>query len=183
MIGHKGQRKSTRKGDAGREGSCEKVNHGDGKGSKDKRQESKIPFRLCKRIKRVGENKKKRGVEIRRILLVEFYLLPKPISGIIEGMDFVQPQRLLIKRIKPQEEPNKKAEDQKNRFFPIEGKRGSAILLQRIFPFLATQRIETPKGKDRYLRREGSRENTPFRMKLRKGKLTLFSDSILTPRR
>jgi len=49
--------------------------------------------------------------------------------------------------------------------------------------FLAMQKIETPKGNEKYFSMKGSREKIALRKKLMMGELISFSDSILRPKR
>jgi hypothetical protein len=45
------------------------------------------------------------------------------------------------------------------------------------------QKIETPKGKERYFNIRGSREKILLRSEFKRGKFISFSDLILSPRR
>ena len=89
MVSHKGQREGAEKGNERRKLSCEEINHGDGKGSKDQGDDSKVSFGFGERIELMGENEEEGRMKIRWILFIEFYLAFEVISGVIEGMDFV----------------------------------------------------------------------------------------------
>jgi len=117
MISHEGQRKSTRKGNGLRERSCEKIDHRDGESSEEKGYNSEVPFRFGERIKLVGKDEEERRMKVSWIPLVKFYLASEIISRIIVSMDFVEPERFLIKSIEPQGEPQEKTNnDDKNLF-------------------------------------------------------------------
>jgi hypothetical protein len=64
----------------------------------------------------MGEDKKQRRVEKRRILLIEFYLVLETISRIIEGMDLINPKGLFVKGIEPQCQTNEKANNKDKQF-------------------------------------------------------------------
>ena len=81
--------------------SCKEIDHRDGKGSEDERDDSKVPFGFGERIELMGENEEERRMKIRRILFIEFYLASEIISGVIEGMDFVHPKGFLVEGVKP----------------------------------------------------------------------------------
>jgi hypothetical protein len=105
VVGHKGQRHGAWKGDERRKLSCKQVNHGDGKGSEDQRDDPKVSFGLGERIQLMGENKKEGRMEIRRILLIKLYLASEIISRIVECVDFINPERFLVKGVKSQGKP------------------------------------------------------------------------------
>ncbi|HUL22630.1 MAG TPA: hypothetical protein VLZ10_14335, partial [Thermodesulfobacteriota bacterium] len=65
----------------------------------------------------MGENKKKRRLKIGRILSVIVELRFKIISRIIEGIDFIHPERLSIKRVKPEGKAYEKATNDDKNFF------------------------------------------------------------------
>ena len=54
----------------------------------------------------MGENKKEGRVKISWIFFIKFCLGSKIIPRVIEGMDFINPERLVIKGIEPQGEPD-----------------------------------------------------------------------------
>ena len=91
MIGHEGQREGAGKGDGRRKLSGKKVDHGNGNGPKDQRNDTEIPFWFCKGIKLMSEDEEKGRMKKSWVLFIEFYLTFEIISGIIEGMDFVNP--------------------------------------------------------------------------------------------
>ena len=72
MVRHKSQGKGAGKGDIRRELSGKKIDHGNGKGSKDQRNDTEIPFGFCKGIEVMGENKKKGRMEEGWVLFIEF---------------------------------------------------------------------------------------------------------------
>jgi hypothetical protein len=102
VVGHKTQRESAGKSDGNRKLSCKQVNHGDGKGSEDQWDDPEVSFGLGKGIELMGQNKEKGRMKIRRVLLIKFYLPSKIISRVIEGVDFIYPERFLVKCVKPQ---------------------------------------------------------------------------------
>jgi hypothetical protein len=81
---------------------CEKIDHGDGKSPEDQGDDSKVSFRPGERIELMGENKKKGRVKIRWVLLIKLYLASEIISRVIECVDFIYPERFLIKGVKPE---------------------------------------------------------------------------------
>ncbi len=109
VVGHEGQRKGTGEGDRKGKRSCEEIDHGDGEDSEDQRNDSKVSFWLGERVELMGENKKEGRMKISRFLFIKFYLAFEVISGVIEGMDFVHPERLLVKGIDPQGKTDEKA--------------------------------------------------------------------------
>jgi hypothetical protein len=82
--------------------SCKQIDHGDGEDSEDQGDNPEVSFGFGERIELVGENEEKGRVKIRRILFIEFYLAFEVVSGVIEGMDFVHPERFLIKSVESQ---------------------------------------------------------------------------------
>jgi len=117
MVGHKGERKSTSKGNERRKLSCKEIDHGDGEGSEDQGDNPEVSFGLGKRIELVGENEEKGRMKIRWILFIEFYLAFEVVSGVIEGMDFVHPERFLIESVESQRKAYKETENQDKYFF------------------------------------------------------------------
>lgn len=69
--------------------SCKEVEHRDGKGSEDERDDTEIPFWFWKRIEHVGEDEEERRVKIGRSFFIKFYLPFKIISGVIDGVNLV----------------------------------------------------------------------------------------------
>ncbi len=53
MVNHESEREGARKSNGGGEELREKVDHRDGKGSKDQRNDTKVPFWFCERVKLV----------------------------------------------------------------------------------------------------------------------------------
>jgi hypothetical protein len=104
VVGHEGQRKGTGKGDERRKLSGKQIDHGDGEDSEDQGDDPEVSFGLGERIELVGENEKKGRMKIGWILFIEFYLAFEVISGVVEGMDFVQPEGLLIESVESQSE-------------------------------------------------------------------------------
>jgi hypothetical protein len=47
----------------------------------------------------MGEDKEEGRLEGGWILFVKFYLTSEIVPGVIEGMDFIQPERLLVKTV------------------------------------------------------------------------------------
>jgi len=97
--------------------SCKKIDHWDGKSSEDQGDDSEVPFGLGERMELMGENKEKGRVEIRWILLIKFYLASEIIPRIIEGVDFIDPERFLIKGVKSEYKTYEKAKNDGNNFF------------------------------------------------------------------
>jgi hypothetical protein len=55
----------------------------------------------------MGKDEEERGMKIRRIVLIEFYLAFEIIFGIVEGVDLVHPKGFLVKGVKSQGKPYK----------------------------------------------------------------------------
>ena len=117
MVGHEGQRGSAGEGDGRRKLPCKEIDHGNGEGTEDQRDNSEIPFRFGKWIELMGEDKKQRRMEIRGVLFVEFYLVFEVISRVIECMDFIHPERFLVEGIESQGKAYEEAENKDNNFF------------------------------------------------------------------
>lgn len=117
MIGHKGQREGAGESDERRELPCKEIDHRDGKCSEDQWDDSEISFGLGERIELMGENKEKGRVKIRRILLIKVKLTSETIPRIIERMDFIYPERFLIKAVKPERKAYQKTKNDNNNFF------------------------------------------------------------------
>jgi hypothetical protein len=64
----------------------------------------------------MGEDEKERSLEGGWILFVKLYLTSEIVPGVIEGMDFIQPERLLVKAVESQGESN---DDTKNKDEPF----------------------------------------------------------------
>jgi hypothetical protein len=84
--------------------SCEKIDQGDGEGPEDQRDDSEVPFGFGEGIELMGEDEEERGVKIRGVLFIKFYLAFEVISGVIEGVDFINPEGFLVEGIEPQGE-------------------------------------------------------------------------------
>jgi len=117
MVGHKGQGKSTSKGDGRGELSGKEIDHGNGEDSKDQRKDTKVSFRFGERIKLMGEDKEEGRMKIGWILLIKFDLPSEIVSGVIEGMDFVHPERLSVEGVKPQSKTHEEAKNKDGNFF------------------------------------------------------------------
>ena len=91
MVGHEGQTESAGEGDERRKLSCKEIDHGDGKGSKNQRDDSEISFGFGEGIELMSEDEEEGRMKIRRIPFIIFYLVSKVISGVIEGVDFIHP--------------------------------------------------------------------------------------------
>jgi hypothetical protein len=151
VVGHEGQRKRTGKGNGRRKLSCKEIDHRDGEDSEDQRNDPEVPFRLGERIELMGENKKEGRMKIRRVLFIKLDLPTEIVSGVIEGVDLVHPERFLIEGVEPQGEAQENAEKKGNNFFLLfyinnevsDNHYGAEF-------FLAMHRIETPKGKEKY---------------------------------
>jgi len=100
VVRHKSQREGAGKGDGRRKLPGKKVDHGDREDSRDQRNDTEIPFRFCKGIKLMGKNKKKGRVKVCRVLFIEFYLAIEIIPRIIKRINFIPPERFLIKSVK-----------------------------------------------------------------------------------
>ena len=97
MIGHKGQGNCAWKGDRRGELSGQEEYGWNAKDPKYERDDANVPFGFGKREKIVGHHKKKRGLEIRGVLCVESNLAPQIIAGVSQRIDFIQPERFLVK--------------------------------------------------------------------------------------
>jgi hypothetical protein len=100
VISHEGQREGTGEGDRRRERSCKEIEHGNGEGSEDQRDDAQISFGPGKRVELVGEDEEERRMKKGWVLLIEFDLPFEIIPGVIEGMDLVHPERFLIESVK-----------------------------------------------------------------------------------
>jgi hypothetical protein len=65
----------------------------------------------------MSEDKEKGRVEVSRIFLIEFQLAFEIILRVVECMDFVHPERFLIKRVEPQEKADEQAKRKDKKFF------------------------------------------------------------------
>jgi hypothetical protein len=119
VVSHERQREGARKGDRRRKLSRKKIDHDDGKGSKDQGNDTQIPFRLGKRVKQVSQNEKKGWVKESWILFIEVKLISKPILRILEGINFVYPEGFLVKRVKSHDEPYDANTKQNQNFFMV----------------------------------------------------------------
>jgi hypothetical protein len=117
VVSHEGQREDTRKGDERRKLFCKQIDHGDGEDSEDQGDNPEVSFGLGERIELVGENEEKGRMKIRWILFIEFYLAFEVVSGVIEGMDFVHPERLPVEGVKPQSKAYEEAKNKDENFF------------------------------------------------------------------
>jgi len=102
MVGHKGKGKSTSKGDGTRKLSCKEIDHRDGEGSEDQGDNPEVSFRLGERIELMGKDEEEGRMKISRILLIKFNLPSEIVSGVIEGVDFIYPERFVVEGVKPQ---------------------------------------------------------------------------------
>jgi hypothetical protein len=72
VVCHKCEGKGAGKGDGQGKRSGEEINYGDGEGSKDQRNDTKIPFWFCKGKKMMGENEEKGRMKEGWVLFIEF---------------------------------------------------------------------------------------------------------------
>ena len=72
MGSDKSQGKGAGKGDGRGKLPGKKIDHGNGKGSKDQRKDTEIPFWFCKGKQLMGENKKKRRMKEGWVFFIEF---------------------------------------------------------------------------------------------------------------
>jgi len=72
VVRHKSQGKGDGKGDGRRKLSGKKVDHGDGDGSKNQRNDTEILFWFCKGIKLMGEDEEKGRMKEGWVLFIEF---------------------------------------------------------------------------------------------------------------
>ena len=72
MVGHEGEGEGAGEGDGRGESSGEKIDHRDGEGSEDQRDNAEISFWVLEGIEEVGEDKKQGRVEESWVLFVEF---------------------------------------------------------------------------------------------------------------
>jgi len=68
-------------------------------------------------MEKMGEDKKERWLKISGIVFVIVKLGLRIIPRIIEGVDFIHPERFLIKGVKPEGEAKKKTKHNYNNFF------------------------------------------------------------------
>ena len=122
MVGHKRESCGTGKSNPERELLCKKIEHDDGERTKNEGDDSNIPLGLRERKEQMSQNIKQRGVEIGGSLLVKFELTFEIIPRVLIGVDFIEPERFLVKGIEPQRETDQQAgNDDKNLFlaYPI----------------------------------------------------------------
>jgi len=117
VVGHKAQREGAGKSDERRKLSCKKIDHGDGKSSEHQGDDSQVSFGFGERIELMGENEEKGRVKISRILLIKVKLTSKIISRIIEGMDFVHPERFSVEGVESEGKAYEKAKNDDKNFF------------------------------------------------------------------
>ena len=91
MVCHEGQTNGAGKSNSGREGSSEEIDHGDGEGSKDQRDDSEVPLGFCKRIKEMGQEIEERGLKVSGIFFIVDKLFFEVISGLIKSIDLIDP--------------------------------------------------------------------------------------------
>lgn len=101
MVRHEGQREGAGKGDERRKLSRKEIDQGDGEGSEDQGDDSEVSLRFGERVKLVGENEEERRMKIGWILSIEFYLVFQIIARVIKSVDFIYPERFLIKGVEP----------------------------------------------------------------------------------
>ncbi len=110
VVSHEGQHKSAWNSNRRGKGSRKKIDHGDGESPENKRHDPKISLRFFKWVEDMGENIEERGVkEVSRMFFEIFYLTFEVLSGVIKGVDFINPERLVIKSIEPQGKTDDKA--------------------------------------------------------------------------
>lgn len=117
MISHQGQCQSARKGNSGREGSGEKIDHRQGEHSKDQRNDPEIPFGFWEGVKNVGEDEKKRGMKMGRVLLIMSQLTSQIVPRFIERMNFIDPERFSVECVESEGEADEETKNQNNNFF------------------------------------------------------------------
>jgi hypothetical protein len=117
VVGHEDEREGAGEGDGRGERPCKEIEHGDGEGSEDQRDDTKVPFGFGEGIELVGEDEEERRMKIRGIFFIKFYLALEIIPGVVEGMDFIHPQRFFVEGIKSQCETDEEAKNQNNNFF------------------------------------------------------------------
>jgi hypothetical protein len=74
VVGHEGEGECTGDSDAGRELFCEEIDHGDGEGSEDQRNNSEVSFGLGKGVEEMGKDKEKGGMKVSRVILIKIYV-------------------------------------------------------------------------------------------------------------
>jgi len=110
VISHEGQRKRAWNSDRWGKDPRKKINHGYRQNPENKRDDPKVPLGFFKWIEDMCEKIEKRGVkEVGRMDFEIFYLTFEAFSGVIKGVDFVDPEGLLIKSIEPQGKTDDKA--------------------------------------------------------------------------
>jgi hypothetical protein len=171
VVGHENQRQGAGKGGERRKLSCKKIDHGDGKGSEDQGDNSKVSLGLGERIELVSENKEEGRMKIRRVLFIKFYLALQIISGVVEAMDLVYPEGFSIKSVKPQGEADNETENENEDLFSffLDHSKGVNIhslastyrkglslnkihVTQWVYRFLFLRVIEDPRERDKWKR-------------------------------
>ena len=143
--------------------SCKEIDHRDGKSSQDQWDDSQVSFGFGERIELMGENEEKGRVKISRILLIKVKLTSKIISRIIEGMDFVHPERFSVEGVESEGKAYEKAKSDDKNFFSfyvahidsVLALRPSRSVLFNRSPYqsLFLREISDPRGKDTWKRR------------------------------
>jgi hypothetical protein len=87
-------------------------------------------------------------MKVRRILFIIFQLISYTISRIIEGVDFVNPERFLVEGVESQSKADEKTEKKDEDLFSFEHLR-LGCLIQREYQSLFHLGIWGPRGRDR----------------------------------
>jgi hypothetical protein len=120
MISHQGQCQSARKGNSGREGSSEKIDHRQGEHSKDQRNDPEIPFGFWEGVKNVGEDEKERGMKMGRVLPIISQLTSQIVPRFIERMNFIDPEGFFVEGIESEGEADEETKNQNEDLFFFE---------------------------------------------------------------
>lgn len=91
MVGHDSKGESTREGDPRGERFGEEVDHEDGEGAEYEGNDAEISFGFSKRVELVGKDEEEGRMKKSGVFSVEFDLGFEVVSGIVEGMDFINP--------------------------------------------------------------------------------------------
>jgi hypothetical protein len=67
----------------------------------------------------MGEDEEEGRMEKAGVTFIKFYLVFEVIPGIIEGMDFINPEGFLVEGIEPQGKSHQKAEKKHKNFFSV----------------------------------------------------------------
>lgn len=91
MVSHDSEGEGARESDSRGKGGRKEIDHDNGKGTGDERDDAEILFGFGKRVELVGEDEEEGGMKKCGVFSVELDLSLKVASGVVESMDFINP--------------------------------------------------------------------------------------------